>query len=102
MARIIISIAPRVGEHRRIHCNVTGAWRGGAEPIVALLALTMVADNMFAVAPVPTSDTPDTCLASFDVLTDIALPCATAMESTLCFLGLDARFTPPGGLDDHR
>lgn len=100
-ACIHICISPRVGACRRIHCDVTGKWRGDAEPVVALLALTMVADNMFAVAPVPMADAPDTCIAAFDVLADIAVPCATAMESTLCFLGLDARFTQPGGHDDH-
>lgn len=101
MARIIISIAPRIGENRRIHCNVTGEWRGDAEPVVALLALTMVADNMFATVPVSVSGAPDTCLASFDVLADVAVPCATAMESTLCFLGLDARLSTPEDHDDH-
>jgi len=98
VACITISIAPRVGANCRIDCNITGQWRGDAEPVVALLALTMVADNMFAVAPVPVPDEPATRLASFDVLADMAVPCAMAMESTLCFLGLDARF-PMGTID---
>ena len=100
MAYITISIAPRVGPNRRVHCSVTGEWCGDAEPVVALLALTLVADNMFATIPASISESPDTCLASFEVLADVAVPCATAMESTLNFLGLDARFAGPDDNDD--
>lgn len=99
MARITISIAPRVGAIRRIQCDVVGAWRSEAESLVARLGVTFVAENMFAVAQASTGASPDTCLAWFEVLADVAVPCAIAMESTLCFLGLDACFANTDNTD---
>ncbi|SDD52731.1 hypothetical protein SAMN05216345_110155 [Cupriavidus sp. YR651] len=96
--RIPIRITPGRPGFSRIACGDAAHPLDATGALRAQLALAFVLENILGL---PQCIAYGMQLANVEVKTDVAMACALAMESTLCFLGMDARIDPTNKESDH-